>query len=113
MVSCQFGDIIQAFRNIGNFKLDYHVYTLSLAKEAMARDRNAPDILSKGIGPASKYVKLDGRTGEGGGQVVRIASCLAALTGVALKIENVRGNRPGKNRGGNLHTGLFYSPSKS
>lgn len=45
-------------------------------------------------------VKLDGRTGEGGGQVVRIAACLAALTGTPLKIENVRGNRPGKNRGG-------------
>jgi RNA 3'-terminal phosphate cyclase (ATP) len=60
------------------------------------------------MGPSSRYVKLDGRTGEGGGQVVRIASCLAALTGVALKIENVRGNRPGKNRGGDQLTVLYY-----
>jgi RNA 3'-terminal phosphate cyclase (ATP) len=40
-----------------------------------------------------KTVKLDGRIGEGGGQVVRIAVALAALTGTPLQIENVRGNR--------------------
>lgn len=40
-----------------------------------------------------KMVKLDGRVGEGGGQVVRIAVALAALTGTPLRIENVRGNR--------------------
>jgi len=38
-------------------------------------------------------VKLDGRVGEGGGQVVRIAVALAALTGTFLRIDNVRGNR--------------------
>jgi hypothetical protein len=49
-----------------------------------------------------RLVKLDGRTGEGGGQVIRIAACLAALTGTPIKIEHVRGNRPGKNRGGTI-----------
>lgn len=38
-------------------------------------------------------VKLDGRVGEGGGQVVRIAVALAALTRTPLCIEHVRGNR--------------------
>jgi RNA 3'-terminal phosphate cyclase len=40
-----------------------------------------------------KLVELDGRVGEGGGQLVRIASGLAALTGTPLKIHHVRGNR--------------------
>jgi len=40
-----------------------------------------------------KTVKLDGRVGEGGGQVVRIAVALAALTGIPLQIDHVRGNR--------------------
>ncbi|KAF7909650.1 uncharacterized protein EAF01_003368 [Botrytis porri] len=42
-----------------------------------------------------KLVKLDGRTGEGGGQLVRIAVSLAALTGTPLLITNVRGKRNG------------------
>ncbi|SPJ75232.1 related to RNA-3`-phosphate cyclase 1 [Fusarium torulosum] len=40
-----------------------------------------------------KPVELDGRTGEGGGQVVRVAIAIAALTGQAVTITNVRGNR--------------------
>ena len=40
-----------------------------------------------------KLVALDGRTGEGGGQLCRIAVSLAALTGTPLKIDHVRGNR--------------------
>ncbi|KAG8669995.1 hypothetical protein FPOAC2_09338 [Fusarium poae] len=44
-----------------------------------------------------KPVELDGRTGEGGGQVVRVAIAIAALTGQAVTIINVRGNR---DRGG-------------
>ncbi|KAH8590697.1 RNA 3'-terminal phosphate cyclase-domain-containing protein [Bisporella sp. PMI_857] len=42
-----------------------------------------------------KLVKLDGRTGEGGGQVVRIAMALAALTGTPVRIDHVRGNSQG------------------
>lgn len=45
-------------------------------------------------------VTLDGRTGEGGGQVVRVAVALAALTGTPLRIDNVRGNREGHRGGG-------------
>ncbi|PMD31684.1 EPT/RTPC-like protein [Hyaloscypha variabilis F] len=51
---------------------------------------------------ASRRVRLDGRTGEGGGQLVRVAVGLAALTGTPLRIDNVRGNRQGK-RGGAQH----------
>jgi hypothetical protein len=41
----------------------------------------------------NKLVTIDGRTGEGGGQLCRIAVSLAALTGTPLRIDNVRGNR--------------------
>ncbi|KAH7316719.1 RNA 3'-terminal phosphate cyclase-domain-containing protein [Stachybotrys elegans] len=36
---------------------------------------------------------LDGTTGEGGGQVVRLAVCLAALTSQPIRITNIRGSR--------------------
>ncbi|KAF7558547.1 hypothetical protein G7046_g5609 [Stylonectria norvegica] len=42
-----------------------------------------------------KPLKLDGRTGEGGGQVIRVAIGLAALTTQPITITNVRGNREG------------------
>ncbi|KAI1259537.1 RNA 3'-terminal phosphate cyclase [Xylariaceae sp. FL1019] len=47
---------------------------------------------------------LDGRTGEGGGQLVRLACALAAVTSQPVRIDNVRGNRPGRagGRGGGL-----------
>lgn len=48
-------------------------------------------------GNKMNHVELDGRTGEGGGQVVRVAIAIAALTGQAVTITNVRGNR---DRGG-------------
>ena len=51
---------------------------------------------------ASRVVRLDGRTGEGGGQLVRVAVALAALTGTPLRVDNVRGNRQGKRGGGKL-----------
>ncbi|KAL4913859.1 putative RNA 3'-terminal phosphate cyclase [Aspergillus aurantiobrunneus] len=44
----------------------------------------------------SEPVRLDGRKLEGGGQLVRIAVALSALTGKAVKIDHIRGNRPGK-----------------
>ncbi|KAL7800134.1 RNA 3'-terminal phosphate cyclase domain-containing protein [Trichoderma ceciliae] len=46
-----------------------------------------------------KPIVLDGRTGEGGGQLVRLAVALAALTSQPVEINNVRANRP---RGGGL-----------
>jgi len=48
----------------------------------------------------SKPVELDGRTGEGGGQLVRMAVALSSVAGVPVRITNVRGNRPGGRGGG-------------
>ncbi|TVY65589.1 RNA 3'-terminal phosphate cyclase [Lachnellula suecica] len=45
-------------------------------------------------------VTFDGRTGEGGGQLVRLAISLAAITGKAVRIDHVRGNREGSRGGG-------------
>lgn len=36
---------------------------------------------------------IDGSTGEGGGQLVRVAVALSAVTGRAIKIVNIRANR--------------------
>jgi len=47
-----------------------------------------------------KPIELDGRTGEGGGQLVRIAVALAAVTSQPVHITNVRGNREGPRGGG-------------
>ncbi|KAI5467880.1 RNA 3'-terminal phosphate cyclase domain-containing protein [Mariannaea sp. PMI_226] len=47
-----------------------------------------------------KAIEIDGRTGEGGGQLVRIAVGLAALTSQPVKITNIRGNREGPKGGG-------------
>ncbi|KAF0324569.1 RNA 3 -terminal phosphate cyclase [Colletotrichum asianum] len=50
-------------------------------------------------------IAIDGRTGEGGGQLVRVAVALAAVTSQSVKITNVRGNRPsrsGGSKGGGL-----------
>ncbi|CAP67571.1 uncharacterized protein PODANS_1_14660 [Podospora anserina S mat+] len=50
-------------------------------------------------------IELDGRTGEGGGQLVRIACALAAVATVPIRITHVRGNREGP-RGGAKGGGL-------
>lgn len=45
-------------------------------------------------------IELDGRTGEGGGQLVRIAVALSAVMSQPIRIINVRGNRVGPRGGG-------------
>lgn len=36
---------------------------------------------------------IDGRTGEGGGQLVRMAVAISAITGRAIRVINIRGKR--------------------
>ena len=43
----------------------------------------------------SESVHLDGTTLEGGGQLVRLALGLSALTSTPIKFTNIRGNRSG------------------
>ncbi|KAI1392000.1 EPT/RTPC-like protein [Hypoxylon trugodes] len=50
---------------------------------------------------SNKPVQFDGRTGEGGGQLVRIACALSAVTLQPIRVYHVRGNREG-HRGGGL-----------
>ncbi|KAG6009612.1 hypothetical protein E4U21_001979 [Claviceps maximensis] len=50
---------------------------------------------------SANFVLLDGKTGEGGGQLVRVACGLAALTCQRVTIQHVRGKRAG-GRGGGL-----------
>jgi RNA 3'-terminal phosphate cyclase (ATP) len=54
-------------------------------------------------------IELDGRTGEGGGQLVRIACALAAVATQPVRITNVRGNREGPRGGGMFSLLLFTS----
>jgi RNA 3'-terminal phosphate cyclase (ATP) len=39
-------------------------------------------------------LRIDGSVGEGGGQIIRTAIALAAITGKAVEITNIRANRP-------------------
>ena len=51
---------------------------------------------SRSISSKLSHVHLNGQTLEGGGQLVRIAIGLSALTGRPVSIDHVRGNRDGK-----------------
>ena len=39
-------------------------------------------------------LEIDGSYGEGGGQLVRTAVALSAVTGKEIKVKNIRKNRP-------------------
>ena len=56
-----------------------------------------------------KPIELDGTTGEGGGQLVRVAVGLSALTSQPVRIVNVRGNREGGRGGGEAEQTLVYN----
>jgi RNA 3'-terminal phosphate cyclase (ATP) len=45
-------------------------------------------------GPTNGELLIDGSRGEGGGQILRTAMSLSAITGRALRIENIRAGRP-------------------
>ncbi|KAK2052817.1 RNA 3'-terminal phosphate cyclase [Colletotrichum caudatum] len=55
---------------------------------------------------SQKLIEIDGRTGEGGGQLVRVAIALAAVTSQGVRITNVRGNRPSRGSAGHGGGGL-------
>ncbi|KAK2021704.1 RNA 3'-terminal phosphate cyclase [Colletotrichum zoysiae] len=55
---------------------------------------------------SQKLIEIDGRTGEGGGQLVRVAIALAAVTSQGVRITNVRGNRPSRGSAGSGGGGL-------
>ena len=58
----------------------------------------------------AKPIEIDGRTGEGGGQLVRIAVALAAVASQPVRITNVRGNREGPRGGGkNVQKKMIHS----
>jgi len=46
------------------------------------------------VGSENRLVKIDGRYGEGGGSIVRVAAGLSAVTGRPVAIGNIREGRP-------------------
>lgn len=43
--------------------------------------------------PKTKFLKIDGSTGEGGGQIIRTALSLSMLTSIPIEITNIRAGR--------------------
>jgi len=74
----------------------------SLTKTGLPQDKSATPSKKEKMKEKkdSKIIELDGRTGEGGGQLVRIACALASVATQPIRIINVRGNREGPRGGG-------------
>ena len=72
-------------------------------KSARASSSDAQQ-LPDSIRSDPSLIHLDGRTLEGGGQLVRVALTLSALTSIPIHIYNIRGNRAGRfsGKGGGL-----------
>jgi RNA 3'-terminal phosphate cyclase (ATP) len=64
-------------------------------KSAHSSSSDAPQ-LPDSIRSDPSLIHLDGRTLEGGGQLVRVALTLSALTSIPIHIHNIRGNRAGR-----------------
>ena len=43
---------------------------------------------------SKEMIEVDGSFGEGGGQIIRTAVALSAITGEPVEIRNIRANRP-------------------
>lgn len=91
------------------------MYNLSLSIQNLY-DRYASITIQ--IMKPKKPIELDGRTGEGGGQLVRISVALAAVTSQPIRITHVRGKRSGGRGGGkfsnrrNIRSYLYNTLSK-
>ena len=49
--------------------------------------------LTKTMSNSNSILKIDGSTGEGGGQIIRTALSLSMLTGIPIEISNIRAGR--------------------
>ena len=76
-----------------NLALGSDISVSTLATVTSVEDAIRQSEMKKPRSNTIEPVKLDGRTLEGGGQLLRNAICLSTLTGIPVKIHDIRGNR--------------------